>query len=284
MGELVVKAAEGGRFGVFATEQTWPVYVRFSNGSGVPQPDKVTDVRGFAMKLVGVPGKKLIPGLEDAQTQDFLFIQDPVLPFRNADEFMVFVRAAKDGPAKLPLRLISGFGFFGALQVIARAVKSVNVKSIALQEFHTASPISFGPSAAKLALFPLQSSPPPTATGGSALREDLASRLKTGSLSWSLKATVFQDDATTPIEDTSVKWPAKWIELGTLTLPVQDPDSKEGTELSEYVSQLSFDPWHAVEEHRPLGSIMRARAVAYRESVIGRSAAPEPASVRARVA
>ena len=59
MGEFVVKAAEGGRFGVFATEQTWPVYVRFSNGFGVQQPDKVTDVRGFAMKLVGVPGKKI---------------------------------------------------------------------------------------------------------------------------------------------------------------------------------------------------------------------------------
>ena len=45
------------------------------------------------------------------------------------------------------------------------------------------------------------------------------------------------------------------------------------------VEQLSFDPWHAIAEHRPLGAIMRARAVAYGPSVIARKAAPEPRSV-----
>jgi hypothetical protein len=42
---------------------------------------------------------------------------------------------------------------------------------------------------------------------------------------------------------------------------------------------MSFDPWHAVEELRPLGAMMRARAIAYRESVIERQAAPEPDEV-----
>ena len=29
---------------------------------------------------------------------------------------------------------------------------------------------------------------------------------------------------------------------------------------------LSFNPWHCIAEHRPLGSIMRARIKAYEES------------------
>jgi hypothetical protein len=45
------------------------------------------------------------------------------------------------------------------------------------------------------------------------------------------------------------------------------------------VSRLSFDPWHAGEEHRPLGGIMRARRVTYGASVVGRKAAPEPRDV-----
>jgi hypothetical protein len=46
--------------------------------------------------------------------------------------------------------------------------------------------------------------------------------------------------------------------------------------LSEYVETLSFDPWHALVEHRPLGDIMRARNVAYRVSTQARKADAEP--------
>jgi hypothetical protein len=49
--------------------------------------------------------------------------------------------------------------------------------------------------------------------------------------------------------------------------------------LEEQIDRMSFDPWHAVEELRPLGAMMRARATAYRESVLERQAAPEPDEV-----
>ena len=40
---------------------------------------------------------------------------------------------------------------------------------------------------------------------------------------------------------------------------------------------MSFDPWHAPEDYRPLGNMMRARNPAYRLSTIERqAAAPEP--------
>jgi hypothetical protein len=281
VGNFVVSAPEGARFGVFQEPgKTYPVYVRFSNGSGSAQPDKAPDVRGFALKFVGVPGPKIIAGLEHAETQDFLFINDPALPFRDPVEFMAFVRAAKGGPALLVPRLFSAVGLRRGFAIFRAALSSPKVTSYASHAFHTGAPISFGAGAAKLGLFPLSSSAAAAAsTGDHPLRDDLARRLKAGPLAWSLRAQVYTDDRATPIEDTSVVWSGPWVELGTLTLPTQDPDSPKGQEVSATVETLSFDPWHAIEAHRPLGGINRARAVAYKYSVLTRNAAPEPTSV-----
>jgi Catalase len=288
VGALVVDAAEAARVGVFATNgRVWPVYARFSNGSSAHQADKAPDVRGLALKLVGVSGRKIIAGLETQETQDFLFIDQPAIPFRDPDEFMTFVRAAKDGPLKLLPRLVNGFGLRRAIQILRRSLGAPKVASFATHTFHAGAPISFGASAAKLALVPIASpvaaagtpAPGPAASGADALRADLVARLRAGPLAWSLRAQLFQDDSSTPIEDTSVAWSGPWVALGTLTLPRQDPESAQGREIAALVEKLSFDPWHALEAHRPLGAIMRARAAAYRVSVIGRKAAPEPTSV-----
>jgi len=281
VGELVVKAPETARSGVFAMSgKSWPVYARFSNGSSRQQPDSTPDVRGFALKLVGVPGTKLIKGLESELTQDFLFIDSQALPFRTPDEFMAFVKVAQAGPAKLLPGLISAFGFGRALGIIWGSVTAEKVKSFATHAFHTGAPLAFSKTAAKLSLAPVPSSEPaPAAKGQDFLCQDLTARLQRGALSWTLRAQFFIDEATTPIEDTSVTWTGPWVDLATLTLPKQDPESARGREISELVSQLSFDPWHATEEHRPLGAIMRARGATYGASVLGRKAAPEPKSV-----
>jgi len=279
VGELKVHAPELARVGVFAANrQVWPVYVRTSNAASATQSDKQPDARGFAIKLVGVAGKKLIKGLEEEETQDFLFINEPSLPFRTPEEFVGFQRAAKDGASKLLPRLFSELGL-RALGVLFRLARSKAVRSFATQSFHTAAPIAFGTTAAKLGLFPLPSAAPPDASGDNFLRTDLVSRVQRGALAWSLKAQFFVDDRSTPIEDASVTWSGQWVELATLTLPKQDPESEQGREIDALVEQLSFDPWHAIAEHRPLGAIMRARAVAYGPSVIARKAAPEPRSV-----
>jgi hypothetical protein len=278
VGELVVTAEESARHGVFAeTGKRWPVYVRFSNGGSRRQSDSAPDARGFALKLVGVPGKKLIEGLEAELTQDFLFIDTPSIPFKDPDEFVAFVRAAKDGPGPLVPRLVGSFGFSRAFGILWGAVTAPKLTSYATHDFHTGAPIAFGAGAAKLGLFPETSGDPGVKRQGlNALGEDLAARLRAGSLRWSLRAQRYVNETTTPIEDTSRAWSGPWVALGTLVLPKQDLASLAGQEVTELVSRLSFDPWHALEAHRPLGAIMRARRVAYATSVIARGAAPEP--------
>src|SRR4051812_25039294 len=60
------------RIGMFAEPKSYTAFVRYSNGAGRHQADAKPDVRGIAIKVLGVAGKKVIPGLEDATTQDFL--------------------------------------------------------------------------------------------------------------------------------------------------------------------------------------------------------------------
>jgi hypothetical protein len=280
VGQLAVpELPERLRVALFATPGTWPLYARFSNGSGVPQHDGVPDIRGVALKLVGVPGRKLIPGLQDCKTQDFLFIQVPSIAFRSPDEFVTFVRIAAKGQALLLPRLIGALGWSRTLAVIKNLASMPKVSSLATARFYTAAAIRFGGTAAKLALFPTA---PAQGRRSGALRDELVARLSAGPVEYSLRAQLFVDDATTPVEDVSVTWPEEkspFVEIGRVTLPRQEVQSARGKEIEALVERLSFDPWHALEELRPLGAVMRARAPAYRESVMARNAAAEPEAV-----
>lgn len=267
------------RVGPFAAPRTWPVYVRFSNGSSRRAHDGAPDVRGVAIKLVGVPGPKLLPGLEQAPTQDFLFIQTPAILLGTPDEFMKLIRAAKDGPLPVLPRLIGALGFAKALHVLWDVVSMPKITSFATGRFYTAAPLRFGDRAVKLDLLPELEGPVRARTSPNGLREELVERLAAGPIAYRLRAQFYVDEATTPIEDGSVLWPTPYHELARLVLPQQDATTPAGEAIEREVEALSFDPWHALVELRPIGSMMRARAHAYRESAIERGAAPEPTSI-----
>ena len=62
--------------GVFIPGKTYQCYLRFSNGSGDPKQcaDGHDDGRGLAIKLLGVPGEKILGTDRGAMTQDFVMI------------------------------------------------------------------------------------------------------------------------------------------------------------------------------------------------------------------
>ena len=279
--EVLPDLPEEYRAGAFATPATYAAYVRFSNGAYGHQPDGKPDVRGIAVKLVGVPGKKLIPGLENAPTQDFLAIQGAATPFRNVDEFVGAVWAGRNPALALP-RFIGAFGPVRAFTILKRFVASVGVKipSLARQRFFSALPIRWGAYAAKYSFAPADSeAAAAAASGADYFAADLADRLARAPIVYDFAVQLYRDPERTPIEDASVEWreaDAPFVTVGRLTLPVQDPRGARGQKLSAYVENLSFDPWHALVEHRPLGNMMRARNNAYRVSTQARKAAAEP--------
>jgi hypothetical protein len=268
--------------GVFAEARTYPVYARFSNGSGVHQPDRKPDVRGMALKLVGVEGAKVIPDLEDARTQDFLFIQSQSLPVRNADEFVAIVYAASNPLLLLP-RLLSRLGVFRGPALLRQMVAGLNrpFPGFASAPLYSALPLRYGDHACKLALRPLAPEPAAAPRPGDPdpFTTDLVARLRQGPLAWQLEVQLYRSPEATPIEDASRPWDealAPLVPVATVTLPRQDVTEPRGAQLAAYVETLSFDPWHALVAHRPLGNMMRARNHAYRLSTEARGAAPEP--------
>jgi hypothetical protein len=270
------------RVGIFAKEGTYRAYVRYSNGAGARQHDRRGDVRGIAVKVLGVPGKKLIPAIEDAPTQDFLLVRSPTAPARTAAEFIALVYAAEK-PARAPFRLVSKVGLRRALQIVAAVVPSLSapVMPLAATTYYSVAPLMWGRHAVKLSLAPHDERPaaPPPRQSWNALGDGLAARLATGPVVYELRAQLFVDERSTPIEDPSVDWTeavAPPQKLAELVLGKQDPSSDAGQKLAAFVEKLSFDPWHAPVEFRPLGQLMRARNPAYRLSTQERKAAPEP--------
>ena len=270
------------RVGIFAQPATYRAYVRFSNGAAVPQPDSKPDVRGLAMKVLGVPGTKIIPGLETATTQDFLTIRDPYAPFVSPDEF-VWVACAAQNPLTFLPRALFHLGPRRALHLIKelKTKLSLPYPSAAVSTFHSALAIRFGDHAVRFSFAAEESAAPGATTGTTPtfVHDDLRQRLLRGPIHYQFGVQFYVGEAQTPIENTAVEWKtadSPFVPLARLTIPQQDIDSEAGQRLASYVENLSFDPWHAPVEFRPLGALMRARNAAYRVSGKRRGAQPEP--------
>ena len=122
-------------------------------------------------------------------------------------------------------------------------------------------------------------SPHRAVAGADYLGAELTERLAAGLLAWDFAVQLYRDPRATPIEDSTVVWPddtAPPVVVARLVVEQQDLTSDRARAIAAFVETLSFDPWHALVEHRPLGAMMRARNHAYRVSTTERGAIPEP--------
>jgi hypothetical protein len=274
------------RYGVFSETRTFPAVVRFSNGDSFSNADSNDEPRGIAIKLIGISGRKLLPGREDAVTQDFLATSHSVTSaVRNVSQFMAFVRATRHGkrPPVSLVALFRGLGFREAIRILLALKKSfaIKVSSMLTEQYSSTAPIKLGPYAVKFIVQPKDGGAGTNSHPASTddfLHKDLVERLKSDVV-LDFLVQFYVDDVRTPIEDTSVKWNTPLQKVAELRIPNCNPDSPEGMTLTDDVNQLSFSPWHTTEDHRPLGNVMRARRVAYEASSALRGHKPEPTSI-----
>jgi hypothetical protein len=269
------------RQGIFATPKRYPVIVRLSTAPGDLQSDRMPALYGMAIKVLGVIGNKLLSG-DEGHNQDFLLVNHPVMPFGNVVSYWAFqqrmeklAESSSDVQPATTEKPSEPAGMVDALESLPaslRAVAAVPYSHILGATFHSMAALRFGSYVAKLSVAPLSNSVrsltgSPVPDGDSALRDLVVDFFRKDSAEYELRAQLLTDLREMPIEDASVQWPedlSPHQPIAKLTFPAQDPYSPARRVYADDV--LSFNPWHCIEEHRPLGSIMRIRIKAYEMS------------------
>lgn len=273
MFEVLPGLPEPARHGLFAAPGSHSAWIRLSNGSPMRQADAKPDIRGFAIKVLGVSGTSAL-GNGAATSQDFLLVNQSVFGFAGADEFVGFVLASSAGGGAPLMYLLRRYGLFGAIGFLAKLTRTLGkpFKGFASDMFYSGAAIACGPYGCRLRLVPSDGQPPAATKDW---RGDFAGRLAKAPLTYDFQLQFFVEESATPIEDASVGWPesvAPYLTVARLGLPIQQI-AAPGQAFDAEVEAAVFDPWMALQEHRPLGEVMRARKVVYFRSEKERGAA-----------
>jgi hypothetical protein len=97
------------------------------------------------------------------------------------------------------------------------------------------------------------------------LRDAMVATLAKQDVEFDILLQVQSDPFLMPIENSAVMWSPKLsprIPAATLRIPRQTFDSPEQL---MFARVLSYNPWHCLPEHRPLGNVSRARKRLYQE-------------------
>jgi hypothetical protein len=269
--------------GLFPTAAKYPVVTRFSTIPGDILDDSVSVPRGLAVKAIGVPGERL-PGSETDTIQDFVLVDGPAFAAPTAKKFL--------GNLKLLAKTTDkAEGLKKALSVALRGAEAL-LESVGSQSgllktlsghpedhilgetFFSQAPIRYGDYIAKVAVAPL--SPELIALTNASLnvngkpnglRDAVQEFFAARGAVWEMRVQLCTDLETMPVEDSSIPWPedkSPYVPVGRITARPQDAWSDANVKAID--DGMSFSPWHGISAHQPLGSIMRARKVAYKMS------------------
>lgn len=246
--------------GLFQPGKQYPCWIRFSNARKKPASDTKKDLRGMAIKLIGVPGEKLLEQHPDAVTQDFVCVTSKTLQARSVHDFQKSLSALMAGGRNLVWYALTH------PVVVIRSLKQISRCSNLLQtSFFSTTPYRFGEGenfAVKYAVVPQHESPvsPRVHPSENFLKEQLIQDLAHADFYFDFMIQLQENAVTMPIEDPTVEWSSPFIKLATIRIPKQQFNSSAQ---ETYGENLSFTPWHCIKEHQPLGGVNRARKAVY---------------------
>lgn len=249
------------RVGIFSEPKTYLAWIRYSNQNSTMQADIKGDIRGMAIKVMGVPGQKVLEQEKDEQTHDFLTISTNVFVTRDVKEFDGLVKALISGVFAM------GWFFLWHLRAMWNLLSASKKNANPLQiRYFSTTPYLFGNGrAVKYSAIPQAPATDtiPSNPSDDFLREAMVKQLSKEGVKFDF-AVQFQTNADTmPIEDPGKAWNEQvspFRKVATIHIPRQEFDSEAQRTFGE---NLSFTPWHCLPEHRPLGGINRARRIVY---------------------
>jgi len=256
--------------GVLVPGARYPAWIRFSNGSqDATRPDSRGDARGMAIKLHGLRGTALISETDwqaSGATQDFVLISHPVFFANDPRRYLAFVTHASSDSALGKLLIPIDLGLKGALIALATSRKKIS-NPLQTRYFSTVPyQLGLGPSrqAVKYSVRACLTTkdPAPANRGPNFLRDALRKTLEDRDVCMEFLVQPRTSPAMS-VEDSMTEWSEKqapFFKVATIHIPSQTFDTPEQNAFCE---KLSFSPWHALPEHRPLGSTNRLRKVIY---------------------
>ena len=278
--------------GLFAQRRSYPVILRFSTNPGDLLADDVSSPRGLAVKVLNVDGEK-VPTFAGGTTQDFVCVNADVFSAPDPKGFLEQIKLF-DKNLELPEAVKHVVSV--AARTTNAALKAIHLPSATLEgigetathilgeSFSTVAPLRYGAYVAKIGIAP-GSENLKRLTGESvdlgkdynALEQLIHQFFRHETAVWNIKAQLAlapENPETTesekdfPIEAANKRWPEKkspWQPVATITVGPQDSYSDARQLFVD--ERLSFNPWHALEAHQPLGGIMRSRLKAYEEAI-----------------
>jgi hypothetical protein len=255
------------RHGVFAQPRTYKAWVRFSGPGPYVTPD-IDDV-GFmsiSIKLLGVPGPKLMD--EEKFTQDLFGVSTPT-----------FVTPDVRANAQLQTESLKNAQIFYFLNLTRPHVLDMIMQGLWIKTqsspfeapYFSCVPYLLGegqamqysvwPKSTRRTPIPRLPLRPPD----DYLRAAMIGALNAGDVELDFRIQRQTDAHRMPIENAAVLWPQKLsprVSVATLRIPKQTFASAAQI---AFARRLSYNPWHCIAEHRPLGNQSRARRRMYFE-------------------
>jgi hypothetical protein len=251
------------RHGIYARPGVYRAWVRFSG----PGPYITTDIddAGFmsiSIKLMGVPGPKL--WADEQFTQDLFGVSPPT-----------FVTPDTKANAELQRWSLKNAQLFylvkHPLDAIMQLLWTKTQSSPLESDYFSCVPYLLGEGQAmQYSVRPrlMTRTPVPGLPGrppDNYLRDAMVATLAQQDVEFDILLQIQTDPYLMPIENNAVLWPEKLsprVPAAVLRLPRQTFDSPEQL---AFARLLSFNPWHCIAEHRPLGNQSRARLRMYKE-------------------
>lgn len=270
--------------GLFQTGGNYPVIMRFSTNPGDILPDSISSPRGLAVKVIGIANGEMEPHHSGQVTQDFVLVNAKAFGAPDAAGFLKIVQLLEqhvtDSEGLKQLVSTSTRVLENTLEVFGGGSETLKAfghpeTNILGESYFSQAPIRYGEYIAKVSIQPASENLK-RLTGKhvehlgkrySGLRDDAVKFFETEAAEWDVCVQLCTDLDKMLVEDASVKWPedlSPYVPVAHITAAPQNAYSPERRIFVD--EKLSFNPWHCLAAHRPLGNIMRARFEAYQAS------------------
>ncbi len=249
------------RQGVFSDAKSFSAWVRFGGPGPLVTPDiKNNGVLSIGVKLTGVPGPKLLD--QEQTTQDFTGISAPT--FTTAD-IIENLKLQQHIGARIPTFYFLNPFDSHYFDMILQGLYAKAHGSPFETPYWSCVPYLYGEGRAmKYSFVPQRTerTPVPFPAPDDYLRDAMVKNLSS-EICFDFKVQFQTNASRMPLEDASVIWSSEFVKVATLRIPPQEFTTPKRDMMAR---QISFNPWHAIEAHRPLGNQNRARKQIYLET------------------